>query len=792
MALVLVPPPRAVARPARAPRRGAGLRRAGDRGGHETVGLRRAPARHLPLARRARSPRRRRSPSRGPTTSRSACARSSTRDAGRQGRERVGDSPSPASWRRAPPSWPSSRRARPPRVSGARAASGRVRSGERPRAPRRPRAARSTTRGSKAWRSGPESADRDPPDGHPERTQTEDEAVDGRIRDAGLPEPGESFPAIWRADAASAPPVRHGLRQGVQLAQESRATGATGTTRACDLHHGGNYEEGDRGLREGDRGRLSRGRGELQHRVRLCPARQQGQGLRVAAQAPMDEGFELVGVPEERRRPRRASTTIRAGPRSRAVARDQKSTKRRPRRAAPRRATSTSSRGIPKSGEPYFDMGRELLSADRLRPGGEGLPGLGRRAATASRTSLYNEACALSSRRQEGPRRSTCSARRSTRGSTSPTSSTRTTTSTTCAATRASRRSPTKPRSSRCRATPTDRGTARSRSNRARWRDAAKRFPAYADKHPQSAAPGTTPASLCSPATGRRGRGAVPEGARPRLPQADDDVQPRLHLLAARPEGRRVRLALQGARRRLRRDVDAAASTTTSTTCAATAATARRSRSRGRGTARPRRTRGGPADRSGGLRPPAARRRSRSSGSSRSASRSAGHATLRRLAAVPPDDLAARPSLAARRSPQRATGVEGRRRRPRRRSRRGRARRRSPGSGRRARRSSRPSQGHVREQHDGGVALPPARPRSRHEATRPDRSRVDVHDESDRQRRRRAPARTLSASWPRTTMTGSRPASSRRARRPRHEGLAIETQEQLVRAHARRGAALRG
>lgn len=314
-----------------------------------------------------------------------------------------------------------------------------------------------------------------------ERTQTEEKTVNDESQAPALPEPGESFPAIWRVDAASAPRSDMGFVK-ASNSRKSPRDGSDWYGRGMDLHNGGHYEKAieafEKAIEDGYREdaasyNIACGYALLGNKDKAF------EWLHKA----MDEGFELSSYLKSDD----DLENLHGDPRwaeIKAVARDQKSSEA---QAEARRASTRYEHLVarnPESGEPYFDLGRELLRSD--------VYDLAARAYEASAahgyrvsTSLYNEACARSLAGQKAEALDLLQ-KALDAGFDQPDlfdkdddlDNVRS-----------------DPRFAALAAEAEELSLPgygvgpwnwNSRSNRAKWRDAAKRFLAYADKHPQS------------------------------------------------------------------------------------------------------------------------------------------------------------------------------------------------------------------------------------------------------------------------------------------------------------------
>ncbi len=314
-----------------------------------------------------------------------------------------------------------------------------------------------------------------------ERTQTEEKTVTDESQAPALPEPGESFPAIWRVDAASAPRSDMGFVK-ASNSRKSPRDGSDWYGRGMDLHNGGHYEKAieafEKAIEDGYREdaasyNIACGYALLGNKDKAF------EWLHKA----MDEGFELSSYLKSDD----DLENLHGDPRwaeIKAVARDQKSSEA---QAEARRASTRYEHLVarnPESGEPYFDLGRELLRSD--------VYDLAARAYEASAahgyrvsTSLYNEACARSLAGQKAEALDLLQ-KALDAGFDQPDlfdkdddlDNVRS-----------------DPRFAALAAEAEELSLPgygvgpwnwNSRSNRAKWRDAAKRFLAYADKHPQS------------------------------------------------------------------------------------------------------------------------------------------------------------------------------------------------------------------------------------------------------------------------------------------------------------------
>lgn len=204
-----------------------------------------------------------------------------------------------------------------------------------------------------------------------------------------------------------------------------------------------------------------------------------------------------------------------------------------------------------KNGQPYFEIGKELLNADRYDLSAKAFQAAADRGFRAG-TSLYNEACALSraDKKKEALDLLTEGIGRRLRSA---------------------RHVPLRRRSRQrawragfCRACPRGQGPRAPRLRErqmglarvhrlAEAREVARSGPAVRGLRSQAPREGTSVVQprlrlpRGRPSRGRRG--SLPEGARRGLQKADDPVQPRVLLRPARAEGQGVRVAVQSPRR---------------------------------------------------------------------------------------------------------------------------------------------------------------------------------------------------------------------------------------------------
>ncbi|HEY1433900.1 MAG TPA: M56 family metallopeptidase, partial [Thermoanaerobaculia bacterium] len=207
-----------------------------------------------------------------------------------------------------------------------------------------------------------------------------------------LPAPSGSFPAIWRSDARSAPRATSGFTLASNNGRGPR-DGSDWYDEGMRLHRKGRYEEAiadfEKAIEDGYREdaasyNIACGYALLGNKDKAF------EWLHRA----MDEGFEVGSYMKSDD----DLDGLRGDPRwapLRAASREQKATGE---KAEGRRAATRYERLLaraPKSGEPYFDMGRELLRADRYDLAAQAFQTSADRGYRVG-TSLYNQACALS------------------------------------------------------------------------------------------------------------------------------------------------------------------------------------------------------------------------------------------------------------------------------------------------------------------------------------------------------------------------------------------------------------
>ncbi len=207
-----------------------------------------------------------------------------------------------------------------------------------------------------------------------------------------LPESGESLPAMWRTDARSAPRAASGFVRTSNTRRGPR-DGSGWYDRGMSLHRRGHYQEAiaafekaiDDGYREDAASyNIACGYALLGDKDKAF------EWLRRS----MDEGFELSGylksdddLEDLHGDPRWAEI--------RKAANEQKSSGE---KAEARGVSSRYERlaaKAPKSGEPFFDIGRELLRVDRYDLAAQAFQQSADRGYRVA-TSFYNQACALS------------------------------------------------------------------------------------------------------------------------------------------------------------------------------------------------------------------------------------------------------------------------------------------------------------------------------------------------------------------------------------------------------------
>jgi len=204
-----------------------------------------------------------------------------------------------------------------------------------------------------------------------------------------LPDSGVSLPAIWRADARLAPRAASGFVR----ASNSRRSPRDWYDRGMSLHRKGRYEEAieafEKAIEDGNREDAASYNIACGYAL-LGNKDEAFEWLHRA----MDEGFELSSYLKSDD----DLESLHGDPRwaeLKTAARDQKSGEN---KAEARRVASRYERLVaraPKSGEPYFDMGRELLRADRYDLAAQAFQTSAERGYRIS-TSLYNQACAFS------------------------------------------------------------------------------------------------------------------------------------------------------------------------------------------------------------------------------------------------------------------------------------------------------------------------------------------------------------------------------------------------------------
>lgn len=225
-----------------------------------------------------------------------------------------------------------------------------------------------------------------------ERTQTDERTVTDESEAPALPETGGSLPAIWRMDAASAPRSDSGFVR-ASNSRKSPRDGNDWYGRGMDLHNGGHYEKAIEAFEKAieDGYRVDAASYNIACGYALLGNKDKAfEWLHRA----VDEGFELSSylksdddLEDLHGDPRWAEI--------KAASRDQKSSAA---QAEARRASTRYERLVarsPESGQPYFDLGRELLRADVYDLAAKAYQASAAHGYRVS-TSLYNEACARS------------------------------------------------------------------------------------------------------------------------------------------------------------------------------------------------------------------------------------------------------------------------------------------------------------------------------------------------------------------------------------------------------------
>jgi tetratricopeptide (TPR) repeat protein len=219
------------------------------------------------------------------------------------------------------------------------------------------------------------------------------ENVDSELPDLpDLPEGGASLPAIWRADARSAPRAASGFT----LASNSRRSPRDGSDwydRAMKLHRKGRYDEAiadfEKAIEDGYREdaasyNIACGYALLGNKDKAFEwlHRAMNEGFDVGSYLKSDDDLESLHGDARWAELKTA-------------AREQKSGEE---KAEERRVAARYERLVakaPKSGERFFDVGRELLRADLYDLAAQAFQASADRGHRVG-TSLYNEACALS------------------------------------------------------------------------------------------------------------------------------------------------------------------------------------------------------------------------------------------------------------------------------------------------------------------------------------------------------------------------------------------------------------
>ncbi|HKD18619.1 MAG TPA: tetratricopeptide repeat protein, partial [Thermoanaerobaculia bacterium] len=206
-----------------------------------------------------------------------------------------------------------------------------------------------------------------------------------------LPE-GESLPAIWRTDSEAAPRPNNGFVVASNR-HENKRDGSDWYDRGMKLHRRGKYEEAiadfQKAIEDGYREDAS------SYNI-ACGYALLGNKDKAFEwlHKSIEEGFELSGYLKSDD----DLESLHSDPRwaeIKTAARDAKSNGE---KAEERRASAKYDKLVaraPKDGEPYFDMGRELLRADLYDQAAKSFQSSADRGYRVG-TSLYNQACALS------------------------------------------------------------------------------------------------------------------------------------------------------------------------------------------------------------------------------------------------------------------------------------------------------------------------------------------------------------------------------------------------------------
>ena len=220
--------------------------------------------------------------------------------------------------------------------------------------------------------------------------QESPEAPDSEL--PALPEESGSVPAIWRADTRSAPRDAPGF---VRASNSNRSPrdGSDWYDHGMTLHRKGRYEEAIADFQKAIEDGYREDAASYNIACGYALLGNKDKAFEWLHRA-MSEGFELSSYLKSDD----DLDSLRGDPRwaeLKTAARDQKSNEE---KAEGRRAASRYEKLVaraPKSGEPYFDMGRELLRADRYDLAAQAFQTSADRGYRVS-TSLYNQACALS------------------------------------------------------------------------------------------------------------------------------------------------------------------------------------------------------------------------------------------------------------------------------------------------------------------------------------------------------------------------------------------------------------
>jgi tetratricopeptide (TPR) repeat protein/beta-lactamase regulating signal transducer with metallopeptidase domain len=238
----------------------------------------------------------------------------------------------------------------------------------------------------RAHESRPDAAARDDEENGPDDTAT------AQPETPTLPE-GESLPAIWRTDSRSAAPRPGNGFVVASNSHKNKRDGSDWYDRGMQLHRRGKYEQAieafQKAIEDGYREDASSYNIACGYAL-LGDKDKAFEWLNKA----MQEGFELSGYLKSDDDLESLHSDARWA-KIKTAARDQKSGGE---KAEERRVSARYDKLVaraPKDGEPYFDMGRELLRADLYDQAAKSFQASADRGYRVG-TSLYNQACALS------------------------------------------------------------------------------------------------------------------------------------------------------------------------------------------------------------------------------------------------------------------------------------------------------------------------------------------------------------------------------------------------------------